>query len=373
MRIVVTGADGFIGSNLRMRLRELGHSEVVGITRNTTPPEFEAALAAADFVFHLAGVNRPKEEREFVTGNVEVTERLCAALMASGRRAAVAYASSTQATLENAYGRSKHAAEEVLLKYGRDSGAPVHLLRLTNVFGKWCRPYYNSVVATFCEQASRGLPITVNDPAASLRLVYVDDVVETFLSLLRVTDARVGYIEVTPVYATTVGEVAQTLRAIADSRNSLVIPRVGAGLTRALYSTYISYLRPEAFAYTVPLHADPRGVFVEMLKTPDCGQLSYFTAPAGVTRGEHYHHSKTEKFLIVRGTARFQFRQLNTGQTHELIVRGGEGSIVETVPGWVHNITNVGDDELLVMLWANEVFDRARPDTVAMQVVREKT
>jgi UDP-2-acetamido-2,6-beta-L-arabino-hexul-4-ose reductase len=372
MRIVVTGADGFIGSNLCARLRELRYSDVVGITTSTTRGQLDAALASADFVFHLAGVNRPKDEAEFFTGNVAFTESLCAALATSGRRAPVVYASSTQAVLENPYGRSKRAAEEALLRYSRSSGANAYLFRLTNVFGKWCNPYYNSVVATFCHQAAHGLPITVDNPATVLLLLHVDDVVNAFVELLGANDTQTGYVEAGPVYEATVGELAQTLRDFADSRHSLLIPRVGIGLTRALYATYISYLQPDSFAYNVPRHTDGRGVFVEMLKTPDCGQVSYFTAHPGITRGEHYHHSKTEKFLIIRGTARFGFRNIKTGQSHELIARGGEGCIVESVPGWAHNITNVGDDELIVMLWANEVFDRARPDTIAMGMAHEK-
>jgi UDP-2-acetamido-2,6-beta-L-arabino-hexul-4-ose reductase len=372
MRIVVTGGDGFIGSNLRARLRELGHTDVVSIVRDTPGAERDAALAAADFVFHLAGVNRPKDELEFVSGNVTLTEQMCTTLAASGHRAAVVYASSTQATLENAYGRSKRAAEDALIRYGRETGAKVRLFRLTNVFGKWCRPFYNSAVATFCHQIATGTPITINDPAAPLRLVYVDDVIESFVGVLNESQASDDYVEVTPVYSTTVGEVARTLQEIAATRESLMIPRVGTGLVRALYSTFISYLQPDAFAYTVRRHADPRGVFVEMMRTPDCGQMSYFTAFPGITRGEHYHHSKTEKFLIIQGTAHFGFRHIETGQTHELVVQGGEGRIVDSVPGWAHNITNIGTDQLIVMLWANEVFDRQKPDTVAMKVVHEK-
>ncbi len=367
MRIIVTGGDGFIGKNLRVRLRELGYTDVVSIARKTSPAELRDALTDADFVFHLAGVNRPNDAGEFAIGNARFTEALCGALEASGRRTPVAYASSTQAALDNPYGCSKREAEEALLKHSRKTGAPVYLFRLPNVFGKWCRPNYNSAVATFCHNITRGLPITVKDPSTPLQLLYVDDLVEAFTRLLATPDAS-GYVEAGPVYATTVGEVAQTLRDFAKSRVSLMTPRVGAGLMRALYSTYVSYLPPESFAYEVPRHADLRGVFVEMLKTPDCGQFSYFTAHPGITRGEHYHHSKTEKFLVIRGTAHFGFRHIETGQTHELVTRDSEARIVETVPGWTHNITNVGDDELIVMLWANEVFDLERPDTVAMKV-----
>jgi UDP-2-acetamido-2,6-beta-L-arabino-hexul-4-ose reductase len=368
MRIVVTGADGFIGRNLRVRLRELGHADVVGITRATDGAAAAQALAAADFVFHLAGVNRPQDPADFADGNAGATERLLRALATSGRCVPVAYASSTQATLDNPYGASKRAAEEALLRHARETGAPVHVFRLTNVFGKWSRPNYNSAVATFCHNIARGLPITVRDPVAPLRLIYIDDVVEAFVRLLADPASPGGIGEPGPIHETTVGELADTLGAFAASRVTLVTPRVGTGLARALWATYVSFLPPEAFAYEVPRHGDPRGVFVEMLKTPDCGQFSYFTAHPGITRGEHYHHSKTEKFLVIRGTARFAFRDIETGRTHEIVTRGGEARIVETVPGWTHNITNIGDDELLVMLWANEIFDRARPDTVAMKV-----
>lgn len=370
MHVAVTGAGGFIGKNLCVRLREGAHRDnIVEILRTTSAAHTRAALAHADFVFHLAGVNRPKEETEFKNGNEGATEALCAALASTGRTIPVVYASSTQAALDNAYGRSKRAAEEILLRYARATGSGVYLLRLTNVFGKWCRAHYNSAVATFCHQLARGLPIVVNDPSAILKLTYIDDVVQVMLRLLEAPPPESGYVEVAPVYDTTVGAVAQTLRSFVDSRTSLLTPRVGTGLVRALYSTYISYLPPEEFAYAVPRRPDSRGEFVEMLKTPDCGQFSYFTAHPGITRGEHYHHSKTEKFLVIRGAARFEFRNLATGERHELTTRGGEARIVETAPGWAHNITNVGDEELIVMLWANEVFDRIRPDTVAIKVV----
>ncbi len=368
MRIVVTGAHGFIGRNLCVRLRELGQTDVVGVTRATTSAELAAALASADFVFHLAGVNRPKEASEFVAGNTGFTETLCRVLRSSGCRAPVAFASSTQADLDNPYGRSKRAAEEALLQHGRESGVPVHIFRLTNVFGKWSRPNYNSVVATFCHQIAHGLPVSINDPTTPLHLRYIDDVVAALTALLVPSTVSGGLHEAGPVYPTTVGELAEALGRFAASRESLMTPRVGNGLLRALHATYLSFLPPVQFDYEVPIHGDSRGVFVEMLKTPDCGQFSYFTAHPGVTRGGHYHHSKTEKFLVIKGTARFGFRHIESGQTHELLTRGGQARIVETVPGWTHDITNVGEDDLFVLLWANEVFDRAQPDTVAMKV-----
>lgn len=247
-------------------------------------------------------------------------------------------------------------------------GVPVHVFRLPNVFGKWCKPNYNSAVATFCHNIARDLPIQVNDPAAPLTLVYVDDVVERFIELMDGADAMVdgdGFATVAQQYATTVGELAAQIQAFKDSRDTLMTARVGTGWIRALYATYVSYLPVEAFTYAVPQHGDPRGVFVEMLKTPDCGQFSFFTAHPGITRGGHYHHTKTEKFLVIKGQACFKFRHMQTGQVHELVTCGDQAEIVETVPGWTHDITNIGSDEMIVMLWANEVFDRVRPDTFA--------
>lgn len=368
MRILITGADGFIGTNLRVRLREAGHQDIVCITRASSSEDLYAGIAAADFIFHLAGVNRPKTDEEFIQGNQNFTERLCEALLASGRSSPVAFASSTQATQENCYGQSKLAAEAALARYSQATNAPLFIFRLTNVFGKWARPNYNSAVATFCHNIARGLPISINDPAAKLRLIHIDDVVDAFLRCLTLSGSQVGFAEAGPVYVTTVGEVAEIIRNFFDSRSTLLTPPVGVGLGRALYATYVSYLPVASFCYKVQQYRDPRGRFAEVLKTPDCGQFSYFTAGPGVTRGEHYHHSKTEKFVVIQGTARFGFKQIETGEFHDLVVSGGEGTIVETVPGWAHDITNIGSNELIVMLWANEIFDRARPDTIAMKV-----
>lgn len=368
MRIMITGIDGFIGRNLAVHLKERGYTDVTGVTRANSFDELRRAAAETNFVFHLAGVNRPRSEAEFTISNVGLTESLCAALVETGRRVPVVYSSSTQALLDNSYGRSKLAAEKALLGYAEVTGASVCILRLPNVFGKWSRPHYNSAVATFCHQIARGLSITINSRETPLHLIYIDDVVETFLGLLVNPGAGGRIVEAGPVCATTVGKVADAIQSFPQARKSLVTERVGTGLLRALHATYLSFLPPEQFAYDVPRHGDTRGEFVEMLKTPDCGQLSYFTAHPGVTRGEHYHHSKTEKFLVVRGTARYQFRHILTDETHEIVVRGGETRIVETVPGWTHNITNIGDDELIVMLWANEIFDREKPDTFARKV-----
>lgn len=368
MKVLITGANGFVGKNLQLHLAERKDVDVVCFTREHDAAQLPALLQGVDFVFHLAGINRPQDPQEFVTGNAGLTSQLCAAIRASGRRPPVVYTSSTQAAHDNPYGVSKHTAEDTLFELQRDSGSPVHVFRLPNVFGKWCRPNYNSAVATFCHNIARDLPIQVNDPAASLTLVYIDDVIERFIQLLDGADSAVdvdGFEMLAPRYTTTVGELAQLIQAFRDSRATLLTARVGTGLLRALYSTYVSYLPTERFAYPVPRHGDARGVFVEMLKTPDCGQFSFFTAHPGITRGGHYHHSKTEKFLVIKGQARFKFRHMGTGETFELVTGGEQSEIVETVPGWTHDITNIGTDEMVVMLWANEIFDRARPDTYA--------
>jgi UDP-2-acetamido-2,6-beta-L-arabino-hexul-4-ose reductase len=367
MHIVVTGGDGFMGRNLRVRLSELGHRQVTSINRATPTGERDAALGSADFVFHLAGVNRPANVSEFDEVNARFTDSVCAALAEAGRKATIVFTSSIQAALENPYGSSKRAGEAAVERYGSTTGAKAYILRLTNVFGKWARPNYNSAVATFCHNLARGLPIQVNDSATPLTLLYIDDAVRSMTDLLPATPAS-GVIEAGPVHRATLGEIVSILEAFTKNRSTLVIPPVGAGLARALYATYLSYLRPTEFAYDLRKHSDPRGAFVEVLKTKDSGQFSFFTAFPGITRGEHYHHTKNEKFLVVTGKARFEFRQIVTGEAHTIEVDGDTPQVVETVPGWAHNITNVGDTEMIVMLWANEIFDPAQPDTVPAKV-----
>lgn len=370
MRVLITGANGFVGRNLQLRLRERQDVQVVCYTRDQQAGQLAELLEGVDFIFHLAGVNRPQDPKEFASDNTDLTRKVCQAVTRAarlgGKPIPILYTSSTQAELDNAYGRSKREAENLLRAKGGDLSGPVHVFRLPNVFGKWCRPHYNSAVATFCHNVARGLPIQVNDPQAPLTLVHIDDVIERFVQIMDgappVEDAD-GFETVQPQYSTTVGELATLIRTFSDSRRTLVTERVGTGLVRALYATYVSYLPVESFAYDVPQHADRRGVFVEMLKTPDCGQFSFFTAHPGVTRGGHYHHTKTEKFLVITGQALFRFRHMQSGETHELQTCGDKPQIVETVPGWTHDITNTGAGDMVVMLWANEIFDRARPDT----------
>lgn len=367
LSVAVTGADGFIGRNLMLRMTAMGGFDLRPIVRQSSAAEIADALEGADFVIHLAGVNRPVDVAEFEEGNHHATEALIAALEARGP-IPVAFASTSRATEDTPYGRSKKAAEDALSAYSERTGAAVHLLRLTNVFGKWARPNYNSAVATFCHNIARDLPVTINDPAAPLSLVYIDDVVDALIDLATRRPESSGFCEVGPVYKTTVGDVADLIRRFRADRVDGLIEHVGVGLTRALYATYVAALPPADFSYPVVGHTDPRGTFVEMLKTRTSGQFSYFTAHPGVTRGGHYHHTKTEKFLVLCGEALFRFRHMITGETHELSTSGASPVVVETIPGWTHDITNVGTDTLVVMLWANEIFDRDRPDTITEKV-----
>jgi len=370
MRILITGSEGFIGKNLQLHLSERYDVEVLCFSRSHAIDELPAMLDGVGLVFHLAGINRPQDSAEFTTGNKDLTQVLCEVLadhaQNTGNRIIIVFASSIQADRDNPYGVSKRDAEEAIFAASKQYGFLAYIFRLPNVFGKWCKPNYNSVVATFCHNIARGLPIQIHDPDTPLTLVYVDDVIDRFIQLMDGANAAQdgdSFELVSPEYSSTVGEVASLIQNFKDSRDSLITECVGTGLTRALYSTYVSYLPVEDFAYAVPMHGDERGVFVEMLKTQDSGQFSYFTAGPGIIRGGHYHHSKTEKFLVIKGHAQFKFRQMNTGASYELTTSEEKAEVVETVPGWTHDITNIGSDEMVVMVWANEIFDRSKPDT----------
>ncbi|ULO22240.1 NAD-dependent epimerase/dehydratase family protein [Sulfitobacter sp. CB2047] len=364
MQVLITGAAGFIGRNLALRLTEAGHT-VLPATRNTTNKELVDMVARADVVVHLAGANRPETDAEFDTVNDQYTARLCTLLRDRSAPVPVIAASTIQIERETPYGRSKRTGENHLRALGAATGAAVNICRLVNVFGKWCRPNYNSVVATFCHNIARDLPITISDPLAEIRLVHVDDVVDNWLTWLSAPVPGVQVTSVEPEYRITLQDLADRLRGFRAVRDTHTVGETSTGLGRALYATYVSYLPVEAFAYPVTRHGDERGVFAEMLRTEQSGQFSFFTAGPGITRGGHYHHAKTEKFLVLKGTARFRFLNIDTGETHSIDTTGDESLIVETVPGWSHDITNIGENELICMLWANELFDRERPDTIA--------
>ena len=367
MKVLVTGSDGFVGKNLLVKLAE-NSIDFVCFSRRHAVDDLVSLLTDIDFVFHLAGVNRPQDPDDFDKQNRELTARLCEAIQKTGRAIPVAFTSSIQAAYDNAYGISKKFAEEALIQLNKAIQSPIYLYRLPNVFGKWAKPNYNSVVATFCHNIAQDLPIRIDDPSKIVPLIYIDDLLESFMSMLSNLQFGVSRPVVKPEYSISVGMLASQIKAFHDSRSALMTEKVGIGLTRALYATYLSYLRPEQFAYVVPAYEDSRGRFVVMLKTKDSGQFSFFTANPGITRGGHYHHTKSEKFLVLQGLARFGFRNILTNETFELSVDGMSPKIVETIPGWTHDITNIGENELIVMLWASEAFDRARPDTITNKV-----
>ena len=370
--VLVTGASGFIGKNVVARLQEMQNVTVRTFTRDDDKTNLPGLVSEVDAILHLAGENRPSDEAAFIEVNSELTSAVCEAvrneLSSTGRDIPLVLASSTQAELDNPYGRSKLEAEAAVKLLASETNNTCVIFRLPGVFGKWCLPNYNSVVATFCFNVARDLPIEIHDPAISLKLVYVDDVVTALFSALSASRRGLTHAKVEPEYVISLGQLAKQIRAFGSVRTDLMTERVGSGFTRALYATYVSYLPKEKFSYQVAKHADPRGVFVEMLKTPDTGQFSYFTAHPGITRGGHYHHSKTEKFLVIKGRAQFRFRNLLTKELVEFQTDGGTPEIVDTVPGWTHDITNIGDEEMIVMLWANENFDRDNPDTVASEI-----
>lgn len=367
MKIIVTGANGFIGKNLCVALKEQEKYEVLEVHHETSEAVFLEYLSEADFIFHLAGVNRPKDISEFQKGNADLTKFMVEELERLNRKVPIVFSSSTQINQANPYGESKLAAEKVIELYADTTGASYYIFRFPNVFGKWCKPNYNSFVATFCNNILKGIDISIHDPSAKVRLVYIDDVCESFLGILD-GKSKSGLCKVPVEFVSTVGEVANIISSFKSSRDTLISERVGVGLERALYSTYLSYTPPEDFSYSIPSHEDARGVFCEMLKTKDSGQFSFFTAHPGVTRGEHYHHTKNEKFLVIKGKAIFKFQNISTHERYELEVNGLNPEIVETIPGWSHSIKNTGDEELIVMLWANEIFDHQRPDTISREL-----
>jgi UDP-2-acetamido-2,6-beta-L-arabino-hexul-4-ose reductase len=367
-RILITGANGFIGKNLLIRLSERPDVEILSFVRGDSVELLLTLVAMADAVIHLAGENRSNDVADFTYNNIDLTSALCDAIQSTGRNIPLIFTSSAQAQLENPYGQSKLAAEKVIEAFVAKTDNSAVIYRLVGVFGKFCKPNYNSVVATFCNNIAQGLPIQISDPDFIIELAYIDDVVDELLHALTSFNSGLLRSEVSPTYSMTLGDLAEQISAFNNCRSSLILERVGTGLIGALYSTYISHLPLGQFVYDLTPHVDERGMFVEMLKTPDCGQFSFFTISPGVTRGSHYHHSKTEKFLVVSGLARMSFRNLVTGETCEVFLSSDKPQVMDTIPGWVHDITNIGDSEAIIMLWANEIFDPQRPDCIPCEV-----
>jgi len=368
--VLVTGSQGFIGRNLVATLSTLPDTTVLTFDIEDAPESLPDLLGQAEFVFHLAGINRPQDPSEFTQGNIGLTQQLVDLLRAHGRPVPLLISSSTQAALDNPYGASKRQAEEVVRAYGRETGAPVYVFRLPNVFGKWSRPNYNTVVATFCHNIAHGLPLEIHDPTRELSLVHVDDVVAEFLAAFRGTPHRGpdGEPAVPWVFSTTLGDLADRIRRFPQTRLTREVPEVGDELSRRLYSMYLSYLPQDAFGYALDTRRDPRGWLAEVLRSPAMGQIFVSVTRPGIARGNHWHHTKTEKFLVVSGEAVIRFRQIDGTEVIEYPVSGAEPRVVDIPPGYTHSITNTGDTDLVTLFWASEPFDPARPDTHALQV-----
>jgi UDP-2-acetamido-2,6-beta-L-arabino-hexul-4-ose reductase len=367
-KVLVTGANGFIGSNLVIRLSEVSDIEILHFVRGDTIDMLTTLVESADAVVHLAGENRPNDVADFARNNVDLTSALCDAIQNTGRNIPLIFVSSMQAAHDNPYGQSKLAAEQVIESFVSKADNSAVIYRLVGVFGKFCKPNYNSVVATFCYNLARGLPIQISDPDFVLDLAYIDDVVNELIDALKITRPGLLWGAVSQTYSISLGDLAKQISEFDNCRSSLISERVGIGLTHALYSTYISNLPIEKFVYDLTPHSDERGIFVEMLKTQDSGQFSFFTIAPGITRGSHYHHSKTEKFLLVSGSARMRFRNLVTKEIVDFTLSSKKPRVVDTIPGWVHDITNIGHSDAIVMLWANEVFDQQNPDCIPCEV-----
>ena len=376
MKVLITGAKGFIGKNLVAQLYNIKEGKakhdtlgsditVFEFDKDTDPKLLDEYCHQADFVFHLAGVNRPKEQSEFMEGNFGFTSELLDTLKKHNNTCPIMISSSIQAELDNPYGASKKAGEDLLLQYGKETGAKVYIYRFPNVFGKWCRPNYNSAVATFCHNIAHDLPVQVNDPNHPMTLVYIDDVVEELINCLVEKANKEGdYCKVPVEHNIMLGEIVNLIKSFKESRTTLQVPNLSNPFTKKLYSTYLSYLPEDGFSYPLKMNVDERGSFTEFLKSPDRGQVSINISKPGITKGEHWHHTKNEKFLVVSGKGVIRFRKIDEpSEVIEYHVSGDKLEVVDIPVGYTHNIENLGEGDMVTVMWVNEVFDPTQPDT----------
>lgn len=369
MKILVTGAKGFIGRNLIAELRNRKYEDIFEYDRDTDSSLLDEYCKEADFVFHLAGVNRPKEKSEFMEGNFGFTSDLLDSLKKHNNTCPVMISSSIQAELNNPYGESKKAGEDLLIAYGKETRSKILVYRFPNVFGKWCRPNYNSAIATFCHNIAHDLPIQVNDPSVVMNLVYIDDVVNELINALEGNENEVGeFCEVPVVHTITLGEIVDLIYSFKNSREDKSVPNMSDEFTKKLYSTYLSYLPEDKFSYDLTMNVDQRGSFTEFIRTPDRGQVSVNISKPGITKGNHWHHTKNEKFLVVSGKGVIRFRKIDSGEVLEYFVSGDKMEVVDIPTGYTHNIENLGDSDMVTIMWANEPFDPEKPDTYYLEV-----
>ncbi len=382
MKILVTGAKGFIGKNLIVTLNNIrtGKDKSFGLSDDITIYEYDmdsspllldAYCADCDFVFHLAGVNRPKEQSEFMEGNFGFTSVLLEKLKEQKNTCPIMISSSIQAALDNSYGKSKKAGEDLIFAYGKENDVEVYVYRFPNVFGKWCKPNYNSAIATFCNNIAGDLPIQVNDPSVVMKLVYIDDVVAELIENLKGGGYKDedGYAYVPTVYTTTLGEIVDMLYSFKKSREDRSIPDMTENsLSKKLYATYLSYLPTDQFSYPLKMNVDERGSFTEILRTVDRGQFSVNISRPGITKGEHWHHTKNEKFVVVSGKGLIQFRKIDSDEVINYHVSGEKIEVIDIPTGYTHNIINEGDTDLVTFMWCSECFDPQKPDTYFLKV-----
>lgn len=369
MKILVTGSKGFVGKNLTAELKNKGFTEILEFTKDSEPSLLEEYTKHCNFVFHLAGVNRPENETEFMEGNFGFTSRLLELLKKHNNKAPVLITSSTQAEKDNPYGRSKKAGEDLLFKFQSETNTNVYVYRLPNLFGKWSKPNYNTVVATFCYNIARDIDIQVNNPDAELNLCYIDDVLEEFLNALNGNPTMNGDFCVVPItHAIKLGKLAELIKSFKDSRTNLIIPNMQDALAKKLYSTYLSFLQEDQFSYELKMNTDHRGSFTEFIRTPERGQVSINVSKPGITKGNHWHHTKNEKFLVVSGVGLIRFRKIESDEIIEYRVSGEKLEVVDIPTGYTHSIVNIGKSDLVTVMWANECFDPEKPDTYFVEV-----
>ncbi|MDU3194799.1 MAG: NAD-dependent epimerase/dehydratase family protein [Clostridium perfringens] len=373
MKILVTGAKGFIGKNLVSTLDREDKYEIICIDRENSKEELEKGVLNSDFIVHLAGINRPKNEEEFFEGNTGLTEEIIEILKKNNKNTSILITSSIQADLDNAYGQSKKGSEEALIKYMADTKGNVFIFRLPNVFGKWCRPNYNSAIATFCHNIARGEEVWISDPSKEMTLVYIDDVVRNIKNVIDNEENYIpGYQNVDIEHKATLGEIVDLINSFKESRKSLMIPNMENELTKKLYSTYLSYLPENDFSYLLKMNVDNRGSFTEFIKSKDRGQVSVNISKPGITKGNHWHDTKNEKFLVVSGEGVIRFRKVDSEEIIEYKVSGEKLEVVDIPVGYTHSIINTGERDMVTIMWVNEIFNPEKPDTIYLEVENEK-
>ena len=369
MKILVTGAKGFVGKNIIAELKNKGYTDIFEYDLGTEESLLEKYTKECEFVFHLAGVNRPKDEHEFMEGNFGFTSVLLDLLKKNNNKAPVLITSSVQAEKENPYGISKKAGEDLLFAYSKETEAKVLVYRLPNLFGKWSRPNYNTVVATFCYNIARGIEIQISNPDADLDLCYIDDVLDEFIRALENMESKKDeYCYVPIVHNIKLGDLAQKIRSFKESRSDLSVPNMGDELTKKLYSTYLSFLPEDKFSYDLKMNKDNRGSFTEFIRTAESGQVSVNVSKPGITKGDHWHHTKNEKFMVVSGEGVIRFRKIETDKIIEYKVNADKLEVVDIPTGYTHSIVNIGENDLVTIMWVNECFDPKKPDTFHLEV-----